>query len=80
MVDVIVTERGIAVNPKRPDVVERLKGSVLPLKSIEELHDIAIGMTGQPRMPEFEDRIVALIEFRDGTVIDTVRQLKVRQQ
>ena len=80
MVDVIVTERGIAVNPKRPDVVERLKGSVLPLKSIEELHDIAIGMTGQPRAPEFEDRIVALIEFRDGTVIDTVRQLKVRPQ
>jgi len=80
MVDVIVTERGIAVNPKRPDVIERLKGSALPLKSIEELHDIAIGMTGQPRTPEFEDRIVALIEFRDGTVIDTVRQLKVRPQ
>jgi citrate lyase subunit alpha/citrate CoA-transferase len=80
MVDVIVTERGIAVNPKRPDIVERLKGSSLPLKSIEELHDIAIAMTGRPRAPEFEDRIVALIEFRDGTVIDTVRQLKVRQQ
>ena len=49
MIDVIVTERGIAVNPRRPDIVERLKGSSLPLKSIEELHDIAIGMTGQPR-------------------------------
>jgi citrate lyase subunit alpha/citrate CoA-transferase len=80
MVDVVVTERGIAVNPKRPDIVERLKGSALPLKSIEELHDIAIAMTGEPRSPEFEDRIVALVEFRDGTVIDAIRQLKVRQQ
>jgi len=80
MIDVIVTERGIAVNPKRADIIERLKGSSLPLKSIEELHDIAVGMTGEPRAPEFEDRIVALIEFRDGTVIDAVRQLRVRQQ
>ena len=30
MIDVIVTERGIAVNPKRPDIIERLKGSSLP--------------------------------------------------
>jgi len=80
MIDVIVTERGIAVNPRRTDLIERLKGSSLPLKSIEELHRIAIGMTGEPCKPEFEDRIVALIEFRDGTVIDTVRQLRVRQQ
>ena len=80
MIDVIVTERGIAVNPKRPDLIERLKRSALPLKSIGELHDIAIKMTGEPRKPEFEERVVALIEFRDGTVIDTVRQLKVRQQ
>jgi len=80
MIDVIVTERGIAVNPKRTDLLERLKGSRLPFKSIEELHDIAFKMTGKPREPEFEDRIVALIEFRDGTVIDTVRQLRVPQQ
>jgi len=75
MIDVIVTERGIAVNPRRQDLLDRLKGSTLPIKSIEELHQIAIGMTGVPEKPEFTDHIVALIEFRDGTVIDTVRQL-----
>ena len=80
MIDVIVTERGIAVNPKRADLLERLRGSRLPLKSIEELHEIALKMTGKPRAPEFEDRIVALIEFRDGTVIDTVRQLRVPEK
>jgi citrate lyase subunit alpha/citrate CoA-transferase len=74
-----VTERGVAVNPKRPDILERLKGSSLPVKSIAELHDMAIGMTGEPATPDFEDRIVALIEFRDGTIIDTVRQLRPRR-
>jgi citrate lyase subunit alpha/citrate CoA-transferase len=76
-VDVIITERGIAVNPRRTDLLDRLKGSTLPLKTIEELHEIAIGMTGEPEKPEFLDRVVALIEWRDGTVIDCVRQLKV---
>jgi citrate lyase subunit alpha/citrate CoA-transferase len=80
MVDCIVTERGIAVNPKRTDLLDRLRGTRLPIKPIEELHDIAIKMTGRPRAPEFEDRIVALIEFRDGTVIDTVRQLRPAQR
>jgi citrate lyase subunit alpha/citrate CoA-transferase len=76
-VDVIFTERGIAVNPRRTDLLERLKGSSLPIVSIEELRKIAIDMTGEPEKPEFEDRVVALIEWRDGTIIDCVRQLKV---
>ncbi len=75
MIDVIVTERGIAINPKRQDLLDRIRGSHLPIKSIEELHHLATKMTGIPAKPEFEDRIVALIEFRDGTVIDVVRQL-----
>jgi citrate lyase subunit alpha/citrate CoA-transferase len=80
MIDVIVTERGIAVNPKRADILDRLKGTRLPIKSIEELRDVAVKMTGLPRKPEFEDRVVALVEFRDGTVIDAVRQLRPPQQ
>jgi len=75
MIDVVVTERGIAVNPRRQDLLDRLRGSRLPIKTIEELHDLAIGTTGQPAKPEFADRVVALIEFRDGSIIDTVRQL-----
>ncbi|NOY59712.1 MAG: citrate lyase subunit alpha [Calditrichaeota bacterium] len=74
-VDVIVTERGIAINPQRDDLLQRMKGSNLPVKTIGELHDIAIDMTGIPQKPEFDERVVALIEYRDGTVIDVVRQL-----
>lgn len=77
VIDVIVTERGIAINPKREDLLERIRGSRLPIKPVEELHRIAVGMTGEPAKPSFEDRVVALIEWRDGTIIDTVRQLKV---
>ncbi len=76
-VDVLVTERGIAINPARADLLERLAKTNLPLKTIEELRQIAVEMAGEPEKPEFEDRIVAIIEYRDGTVIDTVRQLKV---
>ncbi len=75
-VDVIVTERGIAINPGREDLIERLKGSDLPIKPIEELHRIAVEMTGEPAKPVFGDRVVALVEWRDGTIIDAVRQLK----
>ncbi len=79
MIDIIATEHGLAINPKRQDLLQRLKGSTLPLKSIEELHQIAINMTGKPEKPEFTDRIVALIEYRDGSIIDVVRQRVPKQ-
>ncbi|MBL7074795.1 citrate lyase subunit alpha [candidate division KSB1 bacterium] len=75
MIDVIVTERGIAINPRREDLLDRLKGSTLPIMPIEKLKKIAHDMTGTPAKPTFGDRIVALIEFRDGTVIDVVKEL-----
>jgi citrate lyase subunit alpha/citrate CoA-transferase len=74
-IDVLVTEHGIAINPRRQDLTDRLKHSSLPLKTMQELHEIALAMTGKPEKPEFADRVVALVEWRDGTIIDTVRQL-----
>ncbi len=74
-VDVVVTERGIAVNPARKDLLAKVKKSNLPVKTIDELYDIARDMCGEPAKPQFEDRIVALVEYRDGTIIDTVKQL-----
>ncbi len=74
-IDVLVTEHGIAINPRRQDLTDRLKHSGLPLKPMQELHEIALAMTGKPEKPDFADRIVALVEWRDGTIIDTVHQL-----
>jgi citrate lyase subunit alpha/citrate CoA-transferase len=76
VIDVFITERGVAVNPARQDILERLKGSDLPVRTIQEMRDMAVGLSGEPEKPEFEDRVVALIEWRDGTVIDAVRQLR----
>jgi citrate lyase subunit alpha/citrate CoA-transferase len=76
LIDVIITERGIAVNPKRKDLIKSLKGSGLPLKAIEELKEEAEKICGKPQKPKFEDRIVAAIKWVDGTVIDVVRKIK----
>jgi len=75
-VDVLVTEYGIAINPRRTDLLEKLKDSGLPLVDIEELREIGIRLTGAPKAQEFTDRIIGVVEYRDGTVIDVVRQPK----
>lgn len=75
-VDVIVTDRGIAVNPKRTDLLEKLKATNLPVMTIEELKAIADNMTGVPQEIEYTDEIVAVVEYRDGTVIDVVKKAK----
>lgn len=75
-IDVLVTDQGIAVNPRRPEVEQRLRDAHLPVVSIEELHQRAVALTGEPEPLAFEDRIVGVIRYRDGSVIDVVRQVK----
>lgn len=75
-VDVLVTEYGIAINPRRTDLLEKLQDSGLPLVDIRKLHEIGIRLTGAPKAQEFTDRIIGVVEYRDGTVIDVVRQPK----
>ncbi len=75
-IDVIVTERGIAVNPKRQDIIDKLKKSNLPVMTIQQLKQIAEEMTGIPKKVKSEDKIVAAVEYRDGTIIDVIRKIK----
>ncbi|MBZ4655279.1 MAG: citF1, partial [Peptococcaceae bacterium] len=74
-VDVLVTDRGIAVNPLRQDLEERFRKAKLPLLSIEELKAKGEKLTGKPEPIAFNDKIVGIIEYRDGTVIDVIRQV-----
>ncbi|HKK42688.1 MAG TPA: citrate lyase subunit alpha [Bacteroidales bacterium] len=76
LIDVIITERGIAINPRRKDLLERVKDSGLPLKTIEELKEEAERICGKPSRPVFTDDIVAAVKWVDGTVIDVIRRLK----
>ena len=76
LIDVIVTERGIAVNPLRKDLIKAVKNSGLPLKTVQELKDEAEAICGVPEKPVFDDKIIAAIKWVDGTVIDIVRKVK----
>ncbi|MBQ9630005.1 MAG: citrate lyase subunit alpha, partial [Treponema sp.] len=75
-VDVVITDYGIAINPLRQDLIDVMKNVKLPFKTIEELRDIAYSITGVPEKVQFADRIVGIIEARDGTIMDVVRQVK----
>lgn len=75
-VDVLVTDYGIAVNPRRTDLIEQLTAAGVALVSIDSLRDAAYAIVGTPDEIEFEDRVVALIEARDGSLLDVVRQVK----
>ena len=76
-VDIVVTDYGVAVNPRRQDLLEALKGvDSIPLYTIEELRDMAYAIVGEPEKVRFGDRIVGIIEARDGTIMDVVRQVK----
>jgi citrate lyase subunit alpha/citrate CoA-transferase len=76
LIDVVITERGIAINPLRKDLLKSLKGSGLPLRTINELKEEAERICGKPQKPRFDERIVAAIKWVDGTVIDVVRMIK----
>jgi citrate lyase subunit alpha/citrate CoA-transferase len=75
----VVTEAGIALNPKHKTyslLRENLEKSRLKLVPIEELQRIAENLLGVPKPIPCTDKIVSLVEYRDGTVIDVIRQIK----
>ncbi len=78
LIDVIVTERGIAINPKRTDLIDKMKHSSLPIVSIEDLKAEADSICGVPEKAPVSDKdedTVAIIKWVDGTVIDSVRKV-----
>ncbi|WP_313233562.1 citrate lyase subunit alpha [Tissierella praeacuta] len=75
-VDVLVTDYGIAVNPLRQDLIENFRKAKLPLYTIDELQKMAEKLTGKPETIEFGEKIVGIVQYRDGTVIDIIKQVK----
>ncbi|MDK2879790.1 MAG: citrate lyase subunit alpha / citrate CoA-transferase [Thermoanaerobacteraceae bacterium] len=74
-IDVLVTEYGIAVNPKNVELKKKIVDNKLPVVDIKELKDIAYRLCGRPDDIKFGERIVAIVEYRDGTVIDVIREV-----
>lgn len=75
-VDAVVTDQGIAVHPRNVELKKRLKKAGLDIVEIEDLYKRAIALCGEPKEIEFTDKPVAVIRYRDGSVLDVVRQLK----
>jgi len=77
LIDVIVTERGIAINPKRTDLIEATKDCGLPIRTIEELKaeiDDLVG--GPPAKPKLTDEVISVVKWVDGTVIDSIFRIE----
>lgn len=76
-VDAIVTERGICVNPRRAELLESALKAKLPVTEITELKKEVEKLTGVPEPIEFDyDKLLAAVEYRDGTLIDGVYAAK----
>lgn len=74
----VVTEVGIALNPKHKNYAflkENIEKSNLKLYTIEELKNIAYSITGAPEKIPTTDKVVGLVQYRDGTIIDILRQV-----
>ena len=74
-IDIVVTERGIAINPKRIDLLEKLKNSHLPIMSIKDLSKIALAYTGIPEVRVKKEQVIGVVRYRDQTIIDTLFQM-----
>jgi citrate lyase subunit alpha / citrate CoA-transferase len=76
LIDVIATERGIAINPRRRDLIDATKGSGLPIRPIQDIKaEVEKICGGKPSRPKPGDRPVAVVKWVDGTVLDTVWQV-----
>lgn len=74
-VDVIVTEYGIAVNPRRPEIAERLKAAGLNIVDIHDLVAKAKSIIGNPAPLPFGDKVVGVVMNRDGSVLDVIKNI-----
>ena len=76
LIDVVATERGIAINPRRQDLLDALSGSDLPIRPIEEIKEEVERLCGgRPQKPQLSDKPVAVIKWVDGTVLDSAWQV-----
>ena len=74
-IDVLVTQAGVAVNPKNVELTERLREAGLPIVDIRELKERAEKITGKPAPLPKGGRDVAKVICRDGSLLDTIHQV-----
>lgn len=75
VIDAIVTNRGVAINPIREDLMKKIKSTIQTV-AIEELKNMAYDTTGKPQEPHLGNEIIGIIKWFDGTILDMVRVVK----
>ena len=71
-IDVVVTDFGVAVNPRRPELAERLRAAGLNVVDIKALRDRAYSIAGTPEPLKFGKKVVGVVYNRDGSVQDVI--------
>ena len=79
-IDVLVTQGGIAVNPRNAELKERLVKAGLPIIDIRELKEKTERITGAPKTIRRGDRVVAEVIYRDGTLLDSIYNVPGEQR
>ena len=74
-VDVVVTDQGVAINPKNSELKQRLKKAGITVVEIEDLYKKAIRICGKPKPIKYSDKVVATVRYRDGSILDVVKAL-----
>ncbi|WP_342269299.1 citrate lyase subunit alpha [Spiroplasma endosymbiont of Aspidapion aeneum] len=76
-VDIVVSDFGIAVNPIRTDLIKELKEKNIPLITLSQMKEMAESVIGVAKPIDFDySKPVAVVEYRDGSVIDVVYKVK----
>ncbi len=77
VIDAIVTDQGIAINPKRTDLLEKLRAkSDINIVSIDSLKQMADDETGGPPEIDLGDEIIGITKWRNGELLDVIYRVK----
>ena len=74
-IDILITERGIAINPRRKDLIKKLSSSKIKIYDIKDLLEKTHDITGVPAKVKTDKKIIGYVEYRDGTIIDVLRKV-----
>lgn len=74
-IDILVTDQGVCVNPRRPELKERLEAAGIKVVEIGALKARAQKIIGKPDPIRYTDKVVGIVQYRDGRVIDLIHQV-----
>ena len=75
-IDVLVTQGGIAVNPAKAELRDRLVAAGLPVVDIHQLKEKTEQITGKPQKLPKGDRVVAEVISRYGNLQDQIYNVR----